>query len=528
MYRIEYNSMVIYDDTMPNSPEYQIIDFKLSMAVNKAGSLTMTVPPTNKRYANIMSRTDERILVLVYFNADVIWHGRTTSVSMDLYGRLKVFCEGAMAWLDDALYQGYPSMNGSAADYKLQTADSKMQSILSGYIASARGTPIIQEDFRFMSSAHTDMQIDGEADSNYKIPACAPDTTKTCLQRLQDLQKKYGGYFTVKYQSPSPFSRLYWYANPWGGNQQGSYQQTANFGENLLSYARTLTTDNIFTVIRPYGEIADNAPDTETAKTNIFSDTSTFMNSWRLNANGERVECDNTNYNLAEVVIEAGKTYYYSGHMRGNFSLFSVADANRNLMYVKTNYGGSPPDNTKDFEFSDIEIPIPEGAKYIYACFHRDAAYETDHSVTLIDYSNVAYTATVNEQDKDAYRVTIADVNNGEEWLKVSTQLYQKYGWIERRVMFPNINKPQALMDAAQNYLLDLSFNTINIEVSFIDLAAMGAAPQPLKLFDGVRVQTAQGEQYTMYVTKIDLTKNPANSKITLGTSLTQGISSLV
>ena len=530
MYKIVYGASVLYDDTMPHDKEYQIIDFKLSMQDNKAGSLTMTVPPTNGEYDNIKQTADHRVAVFVYVMDEIVWHGRVTSVSVDIFGRLNVFCEGALSWLADALYQGYPAVNSSEGSYKLETAWSKLNSILSGYQTTRSGTPVILEDYRM--DGFTDMEIDGEADASYHIPACAPDTSKTCLQRLQDVQKKYGGHFTVKYQEPTatrPMSRLYWYANEWGGNTEGSYAQTANFGENLLNYVRTVSTDDIFTVIRPYGENRDNAPNTATAKTNIFSDTTQWTQGQRIGLTGLiTTDASLTRSYVARITVETGKTYYYSGHMYGNYATFAVHDANGVPIFVKSNYGGDIPASAEKREHKDIEIPLTEDAVYIYVGFWNDTSYNTEHSVTMIDYSNVGWISTTDEVNKDAYRVTVGSVNGGEDFMIVDWTLYGRYGWIERRVDFPHINKAEPLFNAASKYIDSLKFNTFSIEVSFIDLAAMGVVPQPLRLFDGVRVRTAVGEEYIMYVTKIDLSKNPANSKITLGTSLSRGISSLV
>lgn len=527
MYTIIYGGGVIYDDTMPHDKEYQITDFKLSIADSKAGSLTMTVPPTNGRYSFIRQSTDMRVPVEVYTNGILIWKGRSTSVSVDLFNNFQIFCEGAIAWLDDALYEGYPQMQSSSSAYKLETGRSKVLSILSGYTATMGSSQRVKPEYQ-IGEGFVNMDIDGEADSAYRIPACAPDTTKTCLQRLQDVQKTYGGHFGITYHDDEPYIRLNWYKNIWGRNAEGSYTQTAFFGENLLSYARTISTDDVVTVIRPYGEMLDNAPKTEVAKTNIYSDTSPFINQRRIALDGEVVTVENTNYYVARLTIEQGKKYYYTAHMRGNFSLFAVKDSHGDPLFVKTNYGGNAPDNTKAFEFKDVEIPLPVGAVYIDVGFYKDATYEADKGVTLIDYSNVAYTPLVNEQNKDAYRTTIADVNDGNEWLVANWTLFNKYGWIERRVNFAGINQPQALYEATQEYIENMSFNAISIEVSFLDLAAMGVAPVPLRLFDGVRVRTAEGEEYIMYVTKIDLSKNPAQSKITLGTSLSKGISSMI
>ena len=529
MYRIQIEGDVVYDDTMVHDKEYQVIDYSLKMEDNKAGSLTIVVPPTNRRYSNIKSHADLRRRVDFYANDEVIWTGRTVSINTDIYQRMEVFCEGAMSWLDDALYQGYPAQSATASTYQRVTAISKQDSILTGYVRSENGVPVIQEAFR-IRPGDTDMMIDGEVDANYKVHGCAADTTKTCLQRLQDVQKKYGGHFICRWDTANSINKLDWYANEWGGNTEGSYAQTANFGENLLDYVKTIRLEDVYTVIRPYGEIADDAPAVEKAKTNIFENTNTWLNQKRIDVSGEIVDTIGTRFYVARVEIETGKTYYYSGRMLGHSSLFVVRDANEQNIFIRTNFQGDIVDQTRVRDNQNIEIPIPEGARYIIAGVYDDPDYDTQQSATIIDYSNVAWIDENDELNKDMYRVTVKSVNNGREYIKMSNALFDQYGWIERRVNFSGINQPQALLNAANAYIneqLRSGFNTVTIEANFLDLALFGVT-EPLKLYDGVCVKSATGEMVVMYVSKIELRKNPAQGKVTLGTVTKKGISSLV
>lgn len=529
MYTIRIEGDIIYDDQMPNDKAYQIIDYSLKMEDNKAGSLTMIVPPTNGSFSSLRSHANMRRRVEVLADDEVIWTGRTVSVKVDIYQRLEIFCEGAMAWLCDALYQGYPAQNSTASAYKRATAMSKLNSILSGYKYIEGSTPVIQEAFRIIEG-DTDMQIDGETDANYIVHGCAADTTKTCLQRLNDLVKKYGGHFECKWDQTNSINKLYWHAHEYGPNAEGSHKQTANFGENLLDYVKTVSTDDIFTVIRPYGEIADDAPSVEKAKTNLFANTNSWENQKRINVSGEVVSTIGTRFYVAHIEVQTGKTYYYTGKMLGNNSLFVVRDGSGNNMYLRTNFKGDPVDEARVRDNQNIQIPTPDGARYIYACFYDDPDYDSQHSVTVIDYSNISWVDENAELNKDMYRVTIADVYDGREYLKLSNTLFNQYGWIERRVDFSGINQPTALMNAANAYIEDVlrnGFNSITIEVNFLDLALFGVT-SPLRLYDGVRVESAIGETTIMYVTKIELRKNPAQSKVTLGTVTKKGISSLV
>ena len=526
MYSMTISGDVFYDDTQIDDVGYQILDFKLTIEDNKAGSLSLVIPPSNRKY-NSFKPTGiiSRPVIKVCAKTDVIWIGRATSVKMDFWNRANVFCEGAMAWLDDALYEGLARQEVYDTT---AVAGSKVRGILSGYWSH------VDTKYAIGQGACT-VQIDDEAywDSSgttMYAPAQSPDTSRTCLQRLQDVLNKYGGHFQVV--DGFVVGDLDWYKDLWGTGTSGSYVQTVNFGENLLDYVKSFSTDDIFTVIRPYGALMDNAPKTEATATPLINSVSGQLdNGWRFDTSGEKVGTTNQYmYVSQKFTVKRGKKYYYSGFMYGNSCMF-VVRSSQNITYeIKSNYGGETYSSTQIKQYNKVEIPIPEfalaGGYTIEVSFYKNNQYETDQGVSFLDYSNLYEVDADTSVDADQYRVKLPS----ETWSLGN--LVSTYGWIEKRVDFPTINHVNGLMDATLKYesaVLASPFDLDSLSINFVDMAYYTGSTDPLKLYDGVRViSEPHGVDVVMYVTKIELSINPANSKITLGVSKEKGISALV
>jgi len=542
MYRMTIGTSTFYDDTQADDISLQIVDYKLVIEDNKAGSLNLVVPPSNVNYAQFLPASiAARPVVKVYANSKVVWIGRAVSVKLDFWNRAQVFCEGAMAWLADALYEGLDRQEVYSG---YDVAGTKVRGILSGYRAHI-GAPYT------IGYGSLTVNIPDEADWSPQTqgfdygwaPAQPKDTSKTCLQRLQDIQKTYGGHFSIEMGTTEP--ELYWYADLWGWNQSGTYRQTANFGENLLDYVRSYDTEGVYTVLRPYGAVKDNTPKEEQTATPLINSVSQLADHKRFNTDGQEVTTTNQYLyvsNPFEVV--KGRKYFYSGFMYGNSCLYIIEhNQTGNVYVVKSNYGGETYSTTQTKQYQKVEIPIPDpvsgwGSSDRYSIrvgFYRNTQYETENGVSFLDYSNLYYTDEY-ETNPDEHRLTLIDDGAPSECIEIGN-LVSQYGWIERRVDFSTINHHVGLHDAVWGLINTIRANPLNLEsltVNFVDMAYLTQSDgtgttEPLKLYDGVRVVSEpHGVDVVMYVTKIELSINPANSKITLGISKDKGISALV
>lgn len=128
-------------------------------------------------------------------------------------------------------------------------------------------------------------------------------------------------------------------------------------------------------------------------------------------------------------------------------------------------------------------------------------------------------------------RVNISSVNNHSEYLKINS-LFNEYGWIEKKVIFENINQPSGLKAAAQRYIANnASSDNMVLEVKAIDLSLMDASADDIRLLDTVIVRSLPhgliGVEMPVTKIKIPLDK-PEQQTFTLGVSVRKSISQMV
>ena len=87
--------------------EYCVTNATLTEALNDAGTLTFSIPPTNPNYSAI----SERVKVIVYEGSDIRWRGFVIETRKNFRNELAVTCVGELAYLNDTIqpqakYQG--------------------------------------------------------------------------------------------------------------------------------------------------------------------------------------------------------------------------------------------------------------------------------------------------------------------------------------------------------------------------------------------------------------------------------------
>ena len=79
---------------------YTLMDPVLNLEVNTAGSFTFTMPPGHENYSDIKPLLSN---IEIYEDNDLIWFGRPIEIKVDLWKQKVVYCEGALAFLNDTV-----------------------------------------------------------------------------------------------------------------------------------------------------------------------------------------------------------------------------------------------------------------------------------------------------------------------------------------------------------------------------------------------------------------------------------------
>lgn len=103
---VEY---VLYD---PRS-QYKVTDPKLTLELNKAGTLTFGVQTTHANKEQIIPLMSD---IVVYEDAEAIYYGRSITQESDFYKTGKITCEGDLAFLFDSMIRSY-DFSGSISGF---------------------------------------------------------------------------------------------------------------------------------------------------------------------------------------------------------------------------------------------------------------------------------------------------------------------------------------------------------------------------------------------------------------------------
>ena len=99
MYSIYADGVCIYNDVFPLD-NMKVVNPKLTLEDSAAGSLEMTLPPTNAAYDTIVRMVTD---ISVKKNGEEIWAGRALSESRDFWNNRVLYCEGELAFFNDSV-----------------------------------------------------------------------------------------------------------------------------------------------------------------------------------------------------------------------------------------------------------------------------------------------------------------------------------------------------------------------------------------------------------------------------------------
>lgn len=117
--------------------------------------------------------------------------------------------------------------------------------------------------------------------------------------------------------------------------------------------------------------------------------------------------------------------------------------------------------------------------------------------------------------------LTIESVNSGSPYLQVA-EAVQKYGWIERIVDWSDVTEPQNLKTKGKQYLSEVQFDDMQLEISAIDLHYLNPEIQGFEVLDEIRcISEPHGMDKLFPLTEVEIPlNNPENTKYRLGSHI--------
>ncbi len=226
MYIISIDGQVLYSPNLINEG-YTVLNPKLTMEVNKSGSLEFVVPHNNPRYDSIQKL---KSIVQVFDNDEEIFRGRVLHDTKDFYRRKSVYCEGELAFLLDSIQRTY--------DYQ-----GTVEGLFRQYITNHNSE--VEDNKRFVVG---DITV---TDKNNYIHYSSTQYPNTWDELNKKLIDTHGGYIRTRLQNGV---RYIDYIQDYTHHAT----QTIEFGVNMLDISEYINADEVFTVLIPLGAKQEN------------------------------------------------------------------------------------------------------------------------------------------------------------------------------------------------------------------------------------------------------------------------------
>lgn len=226
MYSIYADGACIYSDVFALE-SMKVLNPKLVLEDNGAGSLSMKLPPMNVGYSSIIRMITD---ISVQKDGEEIWAGRVLSESKDFWNNRDLYCEGEMAFFNDS--------SQPPAEYSGLSVHAYLERLIA--VHNSKVTP----NRRFTLGAVT------VVDKNF--PTYYTNYEKT-MAILNALVEQYGGHLRVrKVNGVRYLDYLAEYPD--------TCSQVIQFGSNLIDFTRKWDSTEFATVIVPLGNRLDDSP----------------------------------------------------------------------------------------------------------------------------------------------------------------------------------------------------------------------------------------------------------------------------
>ena len=226
MYSIYADGACIYSDVFAVD-SMKVINPKLTLEDNGAGSLTVTLPPHNAGYTSIVRMVTD---ISVQKDGKEIWAGRVLSESEDFYRNRILYCEGELAYFNDSTQPPAEYSGLSVREYL-----ERLIAVHNSKVAANR---------RFTLGAVT------VVDKNFPTYYTNHDKTMAVFNAMVE---QYGGHLRVrKVDGVRYLDYLAEYPD--------TCSQVIQFGSNIIDFTKQWDSTEFATVIVPLGNRLEDSP----------------------------------------------------------------------------------------------------------------------------------------------------------------------------------------------------------------------------------------------------------------------------
>lgn len=200
---------------------YYVTNPKLTLEVNKAGSLTFDIPVGSEMYNQISKL---KTTVECRQGNEVLFRGRLLNTKRNMMNTITCYCEGFLSWMNDIVLTPYTRSNMQARDL--------LKLFLTWYNSRASENRKIVYKYSDISA---NVSIESTSHSN-----CWEQIKKVLIDGV-------GGYMVPYLTSEETGIQ-------WLSTYGATTSQVIQFGSNIKDFEEYIDASQIFTAVRPYGK----------------------------------------------------------------------------------------------------------------------------------------------------------------------------------------------------------------------------------------------------------------------------------
>ena len=223
----------------------------------------------------------------------------------------------------------------------------------------------------------------------------------------------------------------------------------------------------------------------------------------------------------AVTVVDTNYPTYYTNYEKTIAIFNSLVEAYGGHLRVRKVNGVRYLDYLKDYLDTCSQV-IQFGANLIDFTRKWDS---TEFATVIVPLGNRLEDSPI--EALDAY-LTVESVNQGSMYVQ-SDAAMAAYGWIEKTVTWDDVSDPAVLLEKAKEYLKDIQFDNMELELSALDLHYLNVDIEAVKLLDEIRVISfPHGLDRLFPVTKLEIPlDNPDQTQFKMGDTVQTGLTNV-
>lgn len=218
IYRVELNGVDIYDLAVESKV---LINPKVMEQLNSSATFDFKMPPMHQNYDSIKPLKGT---INVYEDGDLIFTGRPADYKKDFWKNKTWHCEGPLAYLNDSIQEPWESDNTNTTEFLTRLINCHNRQV-----ANDRKLTVGRVTVNVGKKLYRKL--------NY-------ETTWNCVSNM--LLNAEGGYIFIRHENGVNYID-YLAEMPYTTNQP------IKFGMNLLDFSTNFSSDDIVTVLYPFG-----------------------------------------------------------------------------------------------------------------------------------------------------------------------------------------------------------------------------------------------------------------------------------